>query len=127
MHSISTTYIPHRKIVKSVCKSLTHAVVGDEYGKKKVEQIEKLDGSVTIIDEDGLFDLIKTSKAPVGYKTPSPKKSKPSLSPNNNVSTSSTSPSPAKSTPSPSPAKSPQKHSASSTPPRKYLIVCLFI
>lgn len=46
--------------VKSAsAKSLTHAVVGSEAGPKKMELIEQK--KIPILDEDGLFELIRTA------------------------------------------------------------------
>jgi replication factor C subunit 1 len=47
-------------VVKSVTKNCTHAVVGMGAGAKKLEKI-KARKDITMIDEDGLFNLIRTS------------------------------------------------------------------
>lgn len=58
--------MPHtlslRKIVKSVAKMCTHAVIGGDAGMKKLEQIDARPDIVKL-DEDGLLQLIKTLPA----------------------------------------------------------------
>ena len=48
-------------ISKSVTKKLTHVVTGIDAGESKLSKV-KDNPKITIINEDGLFDLIKTSE-----------------------------------------------------------------
>ena len=45
-------------VAKSVAKKCTHALVGSEPGESKIKKIEE--AKLTVVDEDGLFELIRT-------------------------------------------------------------------
>jgi hypothetical protein len=45
--------------MKTMSKSLTHAIVGMEAGKKKLETFQ-MNQNITLIDENGLFEMIRT-------------------------------------------------------------------
>ena len=52
-------FLSFRNVVKAAkAKSLTHVLYGDDPGPSKIEQAHKRD--LVLIDEDGLFDLIRT-------------------------------------------------------------------
>uniref|UniRef100_A0AAG5CZT0 Replication factor C subunit 1 n=1 Tax=Anopheles atroparvus TaxID=41427 RepID=A0AAG5CZT0_ANOAO len=61
------------KVVGAVSKKVTHMVIGDDAGPKKVAQAE--DMGIAQLSEDGLFDLIREKsgqKKSSGTKKPSP-------------------------------------------------------
>jgi replication factor C subunit 1 len=65
-------------IVKSVAKKTTHALVGIEPGQSKIKKIEEL--NVPIIDEDGLFAMLRDLPAgKASHVTPKKSPKKPSL------------------------------------------------
>ncbi len=64
--------------VKSVAKKTTHALVGIEPGLKKMEKIKEM--GIPIIDEDGLFSMLRDLPAgKASHVTPKKSPKKPSL------------------------------------------------
>jgi replication factor C subunit 1 len=62
------------EVTKSVAKKCTHALVGQEPGESKVKKIEEM--KLTVLDEDGLFELLRTLPAKKTTKAFEEKKAK---------------------------------------------------
>ncbi len=73
MYSCST-------ISKSVTKKLTHAVLGSDPGESKIEKLKE-NTKIKILNEDELFDLIRSLPAKEGSQVVVPKKSSKKVSP----------------------------------------------
>ena len=67
------------KLVTSVTKSLDYAVVGDDAGPKKIEQIEQF--RIKTLDEDTFFALIRTRQPPRSTTAAPPARKPPVASP----------------------------------------------